>query len=285
MVGAAGIEPASRANPALAAYKTAALPLSYAPTRWLRRKGSNLQSLGSEPSALPIWPLRKKLVKEFYLTIITSMTAIELICDECKSTFLRKAALHKSNIRRGRKGTFCSLICNNRHVSNQRRTPRIYTSCNRCGKQVVRAQKDARRAKHQLFFCSRECSIMHYAPRRPEHPVSCIECAQPFLRNGSGKRKCPECISIRRNRSLMRTKVNLTHPEIRSHARQLLTMAALVNSCRNCGYSKHVEVCHIKPVSHFLSTATLAEINTISNLVVLCPNCHWELDHDLLKLS
>jgi hypothetical protein len=31
IVGAAGLEPASRANPALAAYKTAALPLSYAP--------------------------------------------------------------------------------------------------------------------------------------------------------------------------------------------------------------------------------------------------------------
>ena len=31
LVGAAGLEPASRANPALAAYKTAALPLSYAP--------------------------------------------------------------------------------------------------------------------------------------------------------------------------------------------------------------------------------------------------------------
>ena len=30
-IGAAGLEPASRANPALAAYKTAALPLSYAP--------------------------------------------------------------------------------------------------------------------------------------------------------------------------------------------------------------------------------------------------------------
>lgn len=30
-VGAAGLEPASRADPALAAYKTAALPLCYAP--------------------------------------------------------------------------------------------------------------------------------------------------------------------------------------------------------------------------------------------------------------
>ena len=194
--------------------------------------------------------------------------------------------LYTSRISRGGvKEFFCSLICNNRHISNERRRPRIYTSCTRCGEQVVRTQKDARRAKHQLFFCSRECAIMYYAPRRPERPVSCAQCGRLFLRNGSGKRKCPECVSVRRNQSLMRIKADLTHPEIRSHARQLLIMAGLANSCQNCGYSKHVEVCHLKPVSKFLPTATLAEINAFSNLIVLCPNCHWELDHELLKLN
>jgi 5-methylcytosine-specific restriction endonuclease McrA len=55
--------------------------------------------------------------------------------------------------------------------------------------------------------------------------------------------------------------------------------------CRNCGYSKHVELCHIKPVASFPDTATLGEVNSEENVVQLCPNCHWEFDKGLLNLS
>ena len=56
-------------------------------------------------------------------------------------------------------------------------------------------------------------------------------------------------------------------------------------SCKNCGYEKHVELCHIKPIKDFPLTATLGEINSRENVVQLCPNCHWEFDKGLLKLS
>ena len=51
-----------------------------------------------------------------------------------------------------------------------------------------------------------------------------------------------------------------------------------------CGYDKHVECCHIKAVSDFPDTALLGEVNAPGNLVLLCRNCHWELDHGLLVL-
>lgn len=54
--------------------------------------------------------------------------------------------------------------------------------------------------------------------------------------------------------------------------------------CKNCGYDKHTEFCHIQPITSFPATATLKEINKESNLVMLCPNCHWEFDHGFLKL-
>ena len=56
-------------------------------------------------------------------------------------------------------------------------------------------------------------------------------------------------------------------------------------SCTVCGYDKHVEVAHIKPVAEFDDSATVKEINSIDNLVGLCPNHHWEYDHGLLKLE
>ena len=56
-------------------------------------------------------------------------------------------------------------------------------------------------------------------------------------------------------------------------------------SCAVCGYDKHVEVAHIKSVAEFDDSATVKEINSIDNLIGLCPNHHWEYDHGLLKLE
>lgn len=47
---------------------------------------------------------------------------------------------------------------------------------------------------------------------------------------------------------------------------------------KNVGYSKYVELAHVKAISSFPETATLGEINDPSNIFVLCPNCHRELD-------
>jgi hypothetical protein len=54
--------------------------------------------------------------------------------------------------------------------------------------------------------------------------------------------------------------------------------------CHICGYSKHVELAHIKPLSSFEPTAKLKEVNAESNVVQLCPNCHWEFDNGLVTL-
>ena len=58
-----------------------------------------------------------------------------------------------------------------------------------------------------------------------------------------------------------------------------------VNECSNCGYDKHVEIAHIKAVSDFSEEILVTIINDPSNLIALCPNCHWEFDNGLLKLN
>ena len=56
-------------------------------------------------------------------------------------------------------------------------------------------------------------------------------------------------------------------------------------SCSICGYDKHIEVAHIKSVAEFDDSATVKEINSIDNLIGLCPNHHWEYDNGLLNLE
>ena len=55
--------------------------------------------------------------------------------------------------------------------------------------------------------------------------------------------------------------------------------------CQKCGYSNHIEFCHIKAVSSFGDDALLGEVNDPKNILVLCPNHHWELDNGMLRLE
>lgn len=55
--------------------------------------------------------------------------------------------------------------------------------------------------------------------------------------------------------------------------------------CHNCNYDKHVELCHIKGVSKFPSSARIKEVNSPQNIIQLCRNCHWEFDNGLLDLG
>ena len=74
----------------------------------------------------------------------------------------------------------------------------------------------------------------------------------------------------------------------RSSIRKIAKEVYLENTehpaCEVCGYDKHVEVAHRKAVSEFDDNITIREINSIGNLIGLCPNHHWEYDHGMLEL-
>jgi 5-methylcytosine-specific restriction endonuclease McrA len=55
--------------------------------------------------------------------------------------------------------------------------------------------------------------------------------------------------------------------------------------CQNCGYAKHVELCHIRGIASFSPETPLLVVNGSHNLVVLCPNCHTEHDAGELQVE
>lgn len=71
------------------------------------------------------------------------------------------------------------------------------------------------------------------------------------------------------------------HARIRSLARYYTN----ITPCRYCGYDKHVEFCHIKPISSFSKDQTVGEVNSPDNIICLCPNHHWELDNNVLLIE
>lgn len=72
---------------------------------------------------------------------------------------------------------------------------------------------------------------------------------------------------------------------IRDKAHSFYRLTYKEECCVNCGYSKHVELAHIKSISEFSVDSTVWECNKPDNVTFLCPNCHWELDYGDLTIE
>ena len=73
--------------------------------------------------------------------------------------------------------------------------------------------------------------------------------------------------------------------QIRSLARAAYRKSNRPKACTVCGYATHYEVCHIRPINDFQPTDFVANVNTLANLVALCPNHHWEFNHGILSIE
>lgn len=74
------------------------------------------------------------------------------------------------------------------------------------------------------------------------------------------------------------------YAEVRAHCRKHNKHRAIFG-CQYCGYNIHVECAHVKALSQWEETATLLEVNAESNILILCPNHHWEFDNNKLSLE
>lgn len=133
-------------------------------------------------------------------------------------------------------------------------------------------------------FCSKSCAAKFNNTRptrapRKKKPRICVRCRKTFYIHS--RLLCPECKNFRSENASNRKKGESSARNIRSHSRY--KRHQLGGACVACGYDIHVEVCHIKPVSEFPDEAMLGEINALWNLVVLCPNHHWEFDSGLIS--
>lgn len=71
---------------------------------------------------------------------------------------------------------------------------------------------------------------------------------------------------------------------VRKMSEKIYKKSGRPKRCAVCGYDKFVEIAHIKAVSEFDESALISDINSIDNLIALCPNHHWEYDNGVLIL-
>lgn len=175
----------------------------------------------------------------------------------------------------------------------------MIVNCTNCDKEFHKTSYEMKRTKNH--FCSHSCSASYNNKticRNSPKPRECILCLKTFYFSKNYRSKyCPECNKNKRTASFYltlkeckeRPQIKDKHPlwlhnYIRTFTRSWNKEMAKL-PCKNCGYTKHSELCHIRAVRDWPDSATLGEINSPNNLIPLCPNCHWEFDHGLLIVS
>lgn len=198
-----------------------------------------------------------------------------MLCKGCQKDFAKT--------RETRKRSYCSNNC--RTIFIKARQEKRMNSCAYCGN------------KCKYTYCSRACTNkgtpQRYENRKDRNTMVrvCPTCNLGFTKRRSTycSGRCYDAKKLVNTLTLAEamSRYKKHHKSsayalVRSHARTLLK--DLPKICRLCGYSKHVEVAHIRAISDFPDTTLISEVNQISNLVQLCPNCHWEYDSGLTKL-
>jgi 5-methylcytosine-specific restriction endonuclease McrA len=162
--------------------------------------------------------------------------------------------------------------------------------CQTCGAVIKIRGNEAPNVTRKKMFCNHSCSAKSSNCGR-KRIRACRGCSAEI----SVGRFCAPCIALlpnsRGSQLPSSTKGELfarrvswisARQAIRKHAVLVYATSGRPAACQ-CGYDRHYNICHIKPISDFPDTATIAEMNAIENLIALCPNCHWEFDNGLLS--
>lgn len=167
-------------------------------------------------------------------------------------------------------------------------------TCKTCQKPFNKANSQIKKSPNH--YCSRTCANSISKRWLNHEPTKCFcsVCNEPRdCRNLNNL--CQSCLITNKQNQLKQLTIKDLKEKHKKHlywySSEIRNFARAWNKnliglpCKNCGYDKHTEICHILGISQAKETTTLEQINNPTNLIVLCPNCHWEFDNGLLKIG
>jgi hypothetical protein len=176
----------------------------------------------------------------------------------------------------------------------------MLVQCATCNVEFNKNLSEIKKTKNN--FCSRACSAtFNNAGKRRHPPRTCQTCSCSYVRTKTHRsfKYCVECVThihstndiknMTKKEYQERESVKGKHPSwLNAHIRNFnrsWNSDLRSKPCQKCGYSTHVELAHIKAIHEFSEDSLLSEINNPSNILVLCPNHHWEFDNGILLLQ
>jgi len=140
-------------------------------------------------------------------------------------------------------------------------------------------------------FCSRSCAAKYSNKHYPKKTKQKYYCKICNIETGYRQQYCEKCnpniidwssITLKDCQEKRQYQGN---SRIRTLARKLFCNSLRKQGCPFCGYDKHFEVHHIKSITEFNEDTSIAIINSLNNLIGLCPNHHWEVHNGFISVN
>jgi len=156
---------------------------------------------------------------------------------------------------------------------------KIKVRCAECSSELYKVPSRIR----ENNFCNRSCANSYNNRKNPKRKAEhkCKTCGNPVT---SRKRYCSEDCNPKGRDMTLAEALYVNHHKSSAYALVRCRARAIarkenMNTCIKCGYSKHVEIAHVNPISNFPEDTLVSVVNSLDNIMPLCPNCHWEYDH------
>ena len=227
------------------------------------------------------------LISEEEFNSLKTLEKLSLLCPVCNTKYKRTKKKILQNLKITEYIPVCSNAC---RMYVKGRT--LNYNCTHCNKEIKKSLGDSKKSKSNNHFCNSSCAAS-YNNKTPKRKIqrTCANCdelvancktslCEIHLQKYKEGKFTNKTLGEYRNKPSLKDK----HPSwvnghIRAFARSwrknLISLP-----CAKCGYSKHVELAHIKGVSTFDDNSLLSEVNSESNIIQLCPTCHWEFDNE-----
>ncbi len=235
-----------------------------------------------------------KITQEEYNNLV-GKDLVTIECQQCLTLYSKtKRDINRQVLDKKEAIKYCTKQC----VAKSQITS-ITKPCANCNKKVTRFPSDIKKAKSDNIFCSKSCAAtFNNKKTKIKHgqniikEYSCSQCDAIFKSDETNINKHITCSTACWQEAEMKTKFikdslregtnryNLLRQNARSYSKYIYP-----RHCMLCHYDKHIEVCHIKDLKDFDINLTAYEVNNKYNLIHLCPNCHWEFDHNLIDIS
>jgi len=241
----------------------------------------------------------KRLFTEEELFAAKSRELLPLECLQCEGTFTKEKSQIKAVIKSEGKSRTAAKFCS-RECAAKYHTKSQKVSCEHCGKDFFKKLKEIRKSPHH--FCTRSCAAKVNninAPKRVKEGV-CKRCGEAI---SSRRSYCKPCIKDAQDGKWKLAGTSIAkfslgalidvnpgarasdaYRKVRDQAKQIVSNLVgngkVVRKCCVCSYDKVTHICHIKDISQFSLNDRLSEINSLSNLSIMCPNHHHEFDHN-----
>lgn len=196
-------------------------------------------------------------------------------CANCGKTFERYPSLLGAS----RSGlTFCSLACRANHFAKDRRNENLV--CDFCGQRFSRSLSEIAKSSGEKAYCSRACydnarqeivtTRLRPVGRGGKHPVNCEHCGKLFYVK-------PSIFASRKHHFCSFECKRLGTVTSGKHVPKTVVRKSQSQTCAVCG-ERDLTVLEIHHRDRNRAH------NDLSNLIILCANCHVKLHKGILKL-